>query len=81
MYRIVYLPTAEVIEYPSDFRQWYRPNSIYAKDIAEQFLKTNEAYQIWGSDKIIYLTFEEIIAATETPGKKIPKHLLEVIDV
>ena len=82
MFKIVYLPTAQIVEYPKDFTAWYRPYSAYAKDIATRFLEANNAYQDFGNpDKIFYITYDELIARTDVPGKKVPKHLLEVIDV
>lgn len=82
MFKVVYLPTAQIIEYPDDFKSWYKPYSPYAEDIARRFLEANEAYQDFGNpDKLFFITYDDLIARFDIPGKKIPKHLLEVIEV
>lgn len=82
MYKIVYLPTGEVIEYPKDFSHWFKSDSPFAKDLATVFLEANQAYQDYSNpEKIFFLTYDELIARMELPGKIVPKHLLEVLDV
>ena len=82
MFKIIYLPTAKVVEYPKDFKNWFRPNSPYAEDVVRRFLEANTAYQSFvNEDDIWYMTYDELIALNEVPGKKVPKHLLEIIEV
>jgi len=81
MLKIVYLPTAQIVEYPKDFKAWFRPNSIFAEDIVRKFLNSNDAYKDFATGEIFYITYDELIARTEVPGKRVPKHLLEIIEI
>lgn len=76
MFKIIYLPTAQEVKLPTGCRatsEYELKKLLYSK--------YEEVYSILGRDELRFLTYNEMLRGDFISGNKIPKHLLEVLEV
>lgn len=74
MYKVIYLPTAEEVKLPNDF---------YSSDKYRllEFIKANNCYR-HPKGFLTFLLYDDwLVGSNNIYGAKVPKHLLEIIEV